>query len=55
MTDKVDRENIRAIIIRVADGTIDDWLTTLEVDELEYALNLLLTMNTSKAKFLDSI
>ena len=36
-----DRENLKFIIVQSQSGALDEWLDTLEMDELQYALALL--------------
>lgn len=51
---KDDIDNLKAIIIRSQNGSLDEWLDTLTEDELKYALTLLLTLNASRQAFVDS-
>lgn len=53
--DNTDIDNLRAIVIRRDNGSLDEWLETLDEDELQYALNLLLLLNASRDAFVDSI
>ncbi len=53
MTDKTDVENLVVLITRSADGTLTDWLDTLEEEELEYALNLLKEYNAARERFVN--
>lgn len=55
MTDKTDVENLVVLIARAADGTLTDWLDTLEEEELEYALNLLKGYNAARDRFVNSL
>lgn len=50
-----DIDNLRAIMIRKVDGTLDEWLETLSEEELQYALILLQQLNTSRDVFVNSI
>ena len=53
--DETDFDNLRALIIRKMDGTLDDWLETLNEDELQYAVKLLQAMNASRDAFVNSL
>lgn len=54
MLDNVDRDNIRSLVIRIADGSIHEWLDTLELEELEYAQHLLVIMQESREHFVNT-
>ena len=45
---KDDRENLKFIIIQSQAGALDEWLDGLEVDELQYALELLKQYHTAR-------
>ena len=51
---KDDIDNLKAIIIRSQNGSLDEWFDTLTDEELKYALTLLLTLNASRQAFVDS-
>ena len=55
MIDQQDRDNVVALIIKAANGSLDEWLDTLSDDELEYALKLLKAYNASREKFINSL
>lgn len=55
MTDQNDRDNVVALIMRAANGSLDEFLETMSQEELEYALNLLQTYNASKENFINSL
>lgn len=52
--DNDDIDNLRAIIIRSQNGSLDAWLETLGEDELQYALDILLRLNVSREAFIQS-
>jgi hypothetical protein len=53
--DNDDIDNIRAIIIRSNNGSLDEWLETLNDGELHYALTILQNLIASREAFVQSI
>ena len=50
---KQDRENASVLLSKMQDGSINEWLETLDVPDLEYALELLKEVVKAKEKFLN--